>query len=226
MSPWTRVVGLAIVMMAQAAQAGPFEDGAAAFQKADYATALAQWQPLAQQGDLQAQFNLGILHDQGRGVPQNRAEAARWYKLAAEQGDMIAAYNLGMLHIQPLHALGTVARDGAEGVKWLRVAGDKGDTLAQFSLGEILSAGQVVPQDYAQAARWYEKAAEKKFTAAQVALANLYMNGQGVPMDIGKASEWTELANESVMFGESNTSCTTQRSALMLEQCRRVVPRM
>ena len=41
----------------------------------------------AEQGDTAAQFNLGLIYDLGRGVPQDKAEAARWYRMVAEQGD-------------------------------------------------------------------------------------------------------------------------------------------
>ena len=65
------------------AVAGPFEDGEAAFSKGDYATALRLWQPLAQQGDARAQNGLGALYQRGLGVPQDLAEAMRWYQKAA-----------------------------------------------------------------------------------------------------------------------------------------------
>ena len=41
-------------------------------------------------------FYLGVMYNEGRGVPQDYAEAAKWYKLAAEQGDALAQYNLGL----------------------------------------------------------------------------------------------------------------------------------
>jgi TPR repeat protein len=90
----------------------------------------------------------------------------------------------------------------------------------------IHSEGKIVPQDYAQAAKLFTKAAEKKHTASQTALGNMYAMGQGVPMDIEKATEWQEKASDSVMTGENNTSCTSQKSAINLESCRRVVPHM
>ena len=49
---------------------------------------------LAEQGDATAQFNLGIMYDNGRGVPQDDAEAVRWYRLAADRGHATARFNL------------------------------------------------------------------------------------------------------------------------------------
>ena len=51
--------------------------------------ALQEWQPLAEQGDVSAQYNLGIIYANGRGVPENDAEAVKWYSKAAEQGDAL-----------------------------------------------------------------------------------------------------------------------------------------
>ena len=52
----------------------------------------------AEQGDVQAQYNLGIMYETGRGVPQDETEAVRWYRLAAEQGDAEAQFNLGAMY--------------------------------------------------------------------------------------------------------------------------------
>ncbi len=66
--------------------AGPFEDGVVAVERGDYATARRLWTPLADQGIVGAQFNLGLMYYTGQGVPQNYAEAAKWYRRAANRG--------------------------------------------------------------------------------------------------------------------------------------------
>ena len=84
---------IAIILMlsfAPPVAAGPLEEtdaADAAYAKGDYATALRLLRPLADQGDAVAQYNLGVMHANGHGVPQNYAEAAKWYRLAADQGD-------------------------------------------------------------------------------------------------------------------------------------------
>jgi TPR repeat protein len=67
--------------------AADFQAGFAAAQKGDYAAALREWTPLAEQGDAVAQFNLGVMYQQGQGVSQDYQTALKWYALAAEQGD-------------------------------------------------------------------------------------------------------------------------------------------
>lgn len=78
-------------------------------------------------GDSESQYNLGLMYAKGRGVPENDAEAVKWFSLAAEQGFAIAQYSLGMMI-----ALGWGhPEDYIEGVKWCRLAADQGDTYAQ-----------------------------------------------------------------------------------------------
>ena len=64
-----------------------FQKGLAAYQAGDYATTLQEWIPAAEAGDAVAQYNLGIMYYNGKGVPQDYAEAVKWYRLTADQGD-------------------------------------------------------------------------------------------------------------------------------------------
>ena len=71
--------------------AGPLEDANAAIKRRDYATAVRLIRPLAEQGNANAQYNLGVLYDNGLGVPQDRVRAYMWLNLAAMQGRESAA---------------------------------------------------------------------------------------------------------------------------------------
>ena len=75
-----------------------FQKGLTAASQGDYATALKEWTPLAKQGYAQAQYNLGIMYEAGRGVLQNYQTAVKWYTLAAEQGYAQAQNNLGLMY--------------------------------------------------------------------------------------------------------------------------------
>ena len=66
--------------------AGPLEDGIAAFRGGDYATAIQLLRQFAERGNPSAQFYLGFMYANARGVPKNYAEALKWYRLAADQG--------------------------------------------------------------------------------------------------------------------------------------------
>jgi len=75
-----------------------FQKGLAAAQAGDFATALQEWKPLAEAGNADAQYNLGVMYENGQGVPQDYKEAVKWYRLAAEQGHAKAQTNLGLMY--------------------------------------------------------------------------------------------------------------------------------
>ena len=63
-----------------------FQKGVTAYNSGDFATALREWKPLAEQGNAYAQNNLGLMYDNGQGVLQDYKTAVKWYRLAAKQG--------------------------------------------------------------------------------------------------------------------------------------------
>ena len=134
---------------------GPYEDGFAAYERNDYATALKFWRPLAEQGDAEAQFSLGGMYADGRGVSQDNAKAMIWRRKAAEQGHAAAQALLGGLYD---HGLG-VSEDDVEAAKWYRLAAEQGDAEAQSNLGNMYVNGEGVPQDYVLAHLWFNLAA-------------------------------------------------------------------
>ena len=79
-------------------QSADFDKGLDAYDRGDYATALREFKPLAEQGNAAAQFNLGVMYDKGIGVPQNHKTAVKWYTLAAKQGNAHAQTNLGLMY--------------------------------------------------------------------------------------------------------------------------------
>ena len=102
-------------------------EGAAAFEAGNYDEAASIWRPLAEEGDPKAQFNLGLLHETGRGVTEDPAEAAVWYERAARQGVTQAQLNLAALH----QTGRGVVQDPAEALYWLEVASRLGEGAAR-----------------------------------------------------------------------------------------------
>ncbi len=79
-----RVTVFAVLLIVLAAPAWTvYDEGGAAYNRGDYATALREFRALAVQGDAAAQTYLGVMYQIGQGVPQNHAEAVRWYRKAA-----------------------------------------------------------------------------------------------------------------------------------------------
>ncbi|KAL1003447.1 sel1 repeat family protein, partial [Haemophilus influenzae] len=75
-----------------------FQQGLTAYEQSDYQTAFKLWLPLAEQGEADAQFSLGVMYAVGRGVKQDDFEAVKWYRKAAEQGDADAQVSLGVMY--------------------------------------------------------------------------------------------------------------------------------
>ncbi len=86
------------LMLTVPVSAADWQVGREAYERGDYATALKEWRPLAEQGDAGAQYNLGILHYRGWGVAEDYVEAVKWYRLAAEQGHAGAQLQLGSMY--------------------------------------------------------------------------------------------------------------------------------
>jgi TPR repeat protein len=93
----------------------------------------------------------------GRGVPQDDAEAVRWYRLAAEQGHGPAQSNLGLMYERGEG----VPQDNVEAVRWYRLAAEQGLADAQYNLGVRYELGEGVVQDYVQAHMWFDLAASR-----------------------------------------------------------------
>jgi len=116
---------------------------------------------MAEKGDAAAQSNLGVMYDNGEGVPEDDKEAVKWYRLAAEQGYAPAQSNLGVMYDNGEG----VPEDDKEAVKWYRLAAEQGYARAQYNLGVMYANGEGVPEDDVQAYAWMNlaKAAGDKF---------------------------------------------------------------
>jgi TPR repeat protein len=151
----------------------------------------------AAQGEAEAQNNLGLRYYKGQGVPQDYAEALKWFRLAAAQGDSHAQTSLGVMYSQG----NGIPQDYAEALKWYRLAAAQGNAMAQYNLGNIYNNGKGVPQDSAEAVKWYRLAAAQGYALAQNSLGGMYYNGQGVPQDHAETLKWFHLAAAQ---GEAN----------------------
>jgi uncharacterized protein len=146
---------LALLTLALALSASKnWREGQRALEKGDYAAALKEFLSLAREGNSIAQFNLGFMYHEGKGVPQDSKEALKWYRLAADQGDPAAQFSLGVMYDNG----DGVPQDYKEATKWYRLAADRGTPSAQLNLGFMYDRGNGVPQNYVQAYMWYSLA--------------------------------------------------------------------
>jgi len=119
--------------------------GKDAFDRGDYATAYREWLPVAEQGNAVVQTVLGVMNFIGWGVPQDDAEAVKWFRLAVEQGNAKAQYNLGTSY----KSGEIVPRDYVEAFAWFDLAAAQGQIGAAWNRGIVLE--RMTPAQVAQA---------------------------------------------------------------------------
>lgn len=163
-----------------------FLDGVQAAEQGDFISALKFWQPLAEKGFKDAQFNLAVMYERGKGVPQNYKTAVKWYTLAAEQGHAKSQYNIGVMYNNGEG----VPQDYKAAVKYYTLAAEQGIAEAQFNLAFMYESGKGVPQNYIKAYMWVNLAAagkeEKKIRDKRDILVK-----KMTPVQIDKAQEYS-----------------------------------
>ncbi|KAF9158868.1 hypothetical protein DFQ26_007139 [Actinomortierella ambigua] len=149
---------------------------------------------LANQGDADAQFELGRLCYSGEGgFLQDYVMSFEWYFKAAEHGQTQAQNNLGWMYQDGKG----IAQDDVKAVEWYRLAAEQGDAKAQGNLGLMYEIGRgVAHQDDLKAVEWYRLAAEQGNSTAQTNLGWMYQSGRGVAPDDLKAALWYRKAAE------------------------------
>ena len=131
-----KIMGMVVLQLLLAVQGtawGGYNEGLAAVEAGDYATALRKWRPLAEQGNTYAQFYLGTIYERGHGVSQDYKEAVKWYRKAAEQGPVEAQNNLGIMYRDGL----VVPQDYVQAHKWFYIAGTNGFELGTSNRDDI-----------------------------------------------------------------------------------------
>lgn len=123
----------------------------------------------AEQGSKEAQRDLAIMYEQGREVPLDHGEAAKWYRRAAEQGDLESQFQLGM----KCRKGRGVPVDFREAEMWLRRAAERGYGRAQMGLGVLYARGEGVPNDSLEAYVWFRRAEETESEASREMIATI-----------------------------------------------------
>jgi TPR repeat protein len=152
-----------------------------------------RWNRLAaRQGDMTAQYNLGIMFRDGLGTLQNYEKAAEWFELSAKQGHDIAQYNLGVMYQDGIG----VEQDYSNAMEWLHRSADQGNADAHFNIGAIYQFGKGVPINHRTAFKWYLISAEAGNPDAHFNLGLMYATGEGVKQDKVTAYMWLDIVAE------------------------------
>jgi len=172
---------------------GELKTGWHAYKIGDYATALREFNHLAERGNTDAQVMLGQMHEKGEGVPQDSETAVKWWRLAGKQGNTDAQQKVAWMY---LNGYG-VPMDFGAGLIWLRLSAKQGNALAQHNLCRLhLHGAYSVPRDYKAALNWCKLAADQGFPEAQNTMGGMHSRGQGVLQDDKTALKWHRLAAE------------------------------
>jgi TPR repeat protein len=152
-------------LMAAPGRAQTVKAGVEAWQRSDYAAAVAIWKPLADKGDSDAAFNLFQAYRFGRGVPMSLADAQTWFETAARKGHVDAQTTLGLLLFQNGNQTG--------GLRWLKAAAEKGEPRAMLVYGTALFNGDGVQQNPVLGYAYVSRAAAQGLGPAKETLAQL-----------------------------------------------------
>jgi len=181
------------IMLLGAPAFADFAEGLAAAERGDFVTALKEWRPLAEQGNTDAQYRLGIMYRRGEVVTQDYEVAIEWFRLAAEQGNASAQSNLGAMYDQGLG----VTRDPNTAFKWFTLAAEQGNNYSLFILGEMYEQGRGVTRDQIRAHMWWNIAASEELAAGLGLARQEFVKIQKgmTPDEVSKAQQ---LARECV----------------------------
>ena len=191
-----------MLLMSTVLAAADFDKGLQAYQSGDYETALAEFEPLAIEGNPAAQYYAANLYFEGAGTSTNITRAIELYTMASSQDVADAQYALGYIY---LNGASGVDVDQEEALKWFRMSAERGLIEGQYNLAKMYLSGIGGPVDYESALFWYHQAAEKGLLGAQNNLGLMYKEGLGVTADNETAIEWyLKAARQGDGFAQNN----------------------
>ncbi len=144
----------------------------------------------ARDGDPAAAFEVAMRFLDGRGVPQNAAEAARWFQRATEGGLVPAQFRLGGLYEKGIG----VKKDLDAARRLYLLAANAGHGKAMHNLAVLFAEGIDGKPDFRNALQWFRKAAALGVMDSQFNLAVLSARGVGMPQNLAESYKWFALA--------------------------------
>lgn len=156
----------------------------------------------AMKGDATAAYEIGVRFAEGKGVPTNYDEAAKWYDRAAQAGVVPAIFRLGTLYEKGLG----VKKDADIARRYYTQAAERGNAKAMHNLAVLDADGGGRGANYKSAAQWFRKAADRGVADSQFNLGILYARGIGVEQNLAESYKWFSLA-----AGQGDADAATKR---------------
>ncbi|WP_315702795.1 MULTISPECIES: hypothetical protein [unclassified Bradyrhizobium] len=144
----------------------------------------------ALKGDPAAAYEVAVRFAEGKGVPSNFDESAKWYDRAAQAGLIPAVFRLGTLYEKGLG----VKKDVDIARRYYVVAAERGNAKAMHNLAVLDADGGGKGANYKSASQWFRKAAERGVADSQFNLGILYARGIGVEQNLAESYKWFSLA--------------------------------
>jgi len=168
----------------------------------------------AKQGNSNAQFDIGSMYKNGRGVSPDRGKAIEWYSKAAAQDNQKAVSRLKLLQAneerfgkelasaengnkESQYKIGNMYTEGigtnidlVKAAEAYELSARQGYVKAEYKLGLVHYEGTGVETNKKTAYKWFKQAAEKGYPAAQYYLGKMYASGEGVKHDYAVSLEW------------------------------------
>lgn len=204
------IAGAFLLVLNQGGLTADLGAGASAFDTGDYGEARAQWQPLAEDGDARAQYNLALLYANGWGVNKDAIKAMRWFGRAAKRGNAMAQYNLALMR----QTGNGVPTELSEAVYWYREAAEQGLVDAQNNLALMYIEGKGVHRDRAEGVRWLARAAAQSNAEAKANRSDLMSSLPQVAIQGSSVNVRTEPSRSATVRAQAGPASTVR----LLEQ--------
>lgn len=144
---------------------------------------------LANKGDAEAQYHVGMMHNNGIGTQRDPKQAFAWFQKAAASNDPLGAYKLGCYYDG--QGAGVVASDSNEALKYKLVAAKAGYALAQHDVALLYDR----QENSEEAVKWWKMAGDQGYPRALYNLSGSYFQGKGAPRDLSLAYAYFKLSN-------------------------------
>ena len=155
-----RLIAIFLLISFAGAINADFDDAYGYLKQKEYIKALKEFKPLAEQGHVPSQMNLGWMHHKGLGVGQNYKTAIKWYEMAANQDNEDAQHTLGNLYRNGEGKKDAVTKDLNKAMYYYKKASDNGFPYSTFTIGVMYEKGEGVNKSIKNATKWFKKTYE------------------------------------------------------------------
>jgi TPR repeat protein len=196
----SQVIVFALVVSTSQSVWGGYQEGLDAYKRGDYIKALEEFSHLSAQGDALAQFALGQMYRQGKGVPKDTKIALRWYRKSAKQENKFAQHILGFIYEKGI----SVPKNYNVAVKWFHKSAEQGYANAQYKLGLMYGKGQGVQKDLVLSYMWFSLSVKNGAENAKKNrdLVEKYLSRQEVTRAKQLTRKWEEGYNKKIISKE------------------------